>query len=74
MIGKHEEVTESALKRMRYLKACVHESQRMKPAIPGLNRETTQDMVLAGYQIPGRTVVTYSNLLAMIDEKNFPEP
>jgi len=74
VIGKNEEVTESALKRMRYLKACVHESQRMKPAIPGLNRETTQDMVLGGYQIPSGTVVTYWNLLAMNDEKNFPEP
>ena len=73
MIGKHEEVTESALKRMRCLKACMHESQRRKPAIPGLNRETTQDMALVGYQIASGTVVTYWNLLAMNDEKNFPE-
>ena len=74
VIGKNEKVTESALKRMRFLKACVHESQRMKPAIPGLNRETTQDMVLGGYQIPAGTVVTYWNMLAMNNEKNFPEP
>ena len=59
---------------MRFLKACVHESQRMKPAVAGLNRETTQDMVLGSYQIPAGTVVTYWNMLAMNNEKNFPEP
>ena len=74
VIGKNEKVTESALKRMRFLKACVHESQRMKPAVAGLNRETTQDMVLGSYQIPAGTVVTYWNMLAMNNEKNFPEP
>ena len=74
VIGKDKEVTESAMKRMRYLKACVHESQRRNPAVPGLNRETTQDMVLGGYQIPTGTVVTYWNMLAMNDEKNFVEP
>ena len=74
VIGKNEKVTESALKRMRFLKACVHESQRMKPAVLGLNRTTIQDMVLGGYQIPAGTVVTYWNMLAMNNEKNFPEP
>ena len=37
VIGKDKEVTEPAMKRMRYLKACVHESQRRNPAVPGLN-------------------------------------
>jgi cytochrome P450 len=74
VIGKNKEVTESDLKRMRYLKACVHESRRLKPAVPGFNRETTQDMVLGGYQIPRGTLVTYWNMLAMTDEKNFSEP
>ena len=45
---------------MRYLKASVHESQRVKPAISALKRETTQDTVLGSCQ---RMVVTYCNLL-----------
>ena len=45
---------------MRYLKASLHESQRVKPAISALKRETTQDTVLGSCQ---RTVVTYCNLL-----------
>ena len=38
----------------------MHESQRVKPAISALKRETTQDTVLGSCQ---RMVVTYYNLL-----------
>ena len=35
-----------------YLKAFIHESQRLLPAVSGMSRITQKDMVLAGYQIP----------------------
>jgi len=73
VIGK-ERITETKIKKMKYLKACLHECQRIKPAISGFNRRTQVDMVLAGYQIPAGTVVGYLTWLNMTDSKHFDNP
>ena len=74
VIGPKEVVTEAKLKRMRYLKACLHESQRMHPAAMGSGRETQQEMVLGGYQIPKGIRVNAMNILTMMEESHFEEP
>ena len=50
-------ITESGIKKMKYLKACLHESQRLKNATYGMSRITQTDMVLEGYQVPKGTNV-----------------
>ena len=74
VVGERGQVTEAKIKKLRYLKACLHESQRMKPAVMGFNRETQQDMVLGGYRIPSGTVVGAMVMLTMNQEDNFPDP
>ena len=75
VVGERGRVTEAKLKKLRYLKACVKESQRMKPAVQGISRETQQDMVLGGgYQIPSGTVVGVMMMLTMNQEENFDNP
>ena len=50
-------ITESSIKKMKYLKACLHECQRLNPAAFGLSRTTQTDMVLEGYQVPKGKIV-----------------
>lgn len=45
-LGEEARVTETSLTRLRYLKACLTESQRMLPAIFGTTRQTTVSYVL----------------------------
>ena len=52
VMGTNEPISETKLNQMRYLKACLHESQRVSPAVFGFSRKTQVDMVLEGYQIP----------------------
>ena len=58
IIGK-EPISESKLNQMRYLKACLHESQRVSPAVFGFSRQSQVDMVLEGYQIPKGVQIRY---------------
>jgi len=69
-----EKITEAKIKKMKYLKACLHESQRIKPAIMGFNRRTQVDMVLAGYQIPKGEVIGYMTCVNMNDSEHFENP
>ena len=54
-------ITESSIKKMKYLKACFHECQRINPATFGLSRTTQTDMVLEGYQVPEGKIIRYSS-------------
>lgn len=71
---KNEPITESKLNKMRYLKACLHESQRMLPAIVGSSRVAQEDYVLSGYQIPKGTLVINYNQVASNCSENFKNP
>lgn len=57
VLGPNGQMTEAALSKMKYLKACQTESQRILPATFGSSRLTTQDMVFGDYQIPAGTTV-----------------
>ena len=67
-------ITERKLNQMKYLKACLHESQRLNPAVFGSSRTTQTDMVLEGYHIPKGVWVNYCIMLAMRNPKQFLEP
>lgn len=45
-------LTAENLNRMPYFKACLKESMRMAPIVPGTVRATGRNIVLEGYQIP----------------------
>lgn len=45
-------LTEETLNHMPYLKACMKESMRVQPLIPGHLRASGQDIILNGYQVP----------------------
>ena len=72
--GKDDAITESKLNKMRYLKACLHESQRIFPATIGTSRIAETDCVILGYQIPKGTMLIYYNQIASNNPENFENP
>jgi len=74
IIGPHGEMTETALAKMKYMKACQTESQRIAPATFGSSRRTDKDMVLGGYEIPKGITVIRSGSSSSNDPRNFSEP
>ena len=74
VIGPHGKMTESALTKMRYMKACQTESQRIVPAVFGSSRRTIKDISLHGYSIPKGTTVLRVSSSSSNDPSNFLEP
>jgi cytochrome P450 len=49
-LGKH--LTVKDLNELKYLKACIQETNRLTPTVPAFARRIRQDMNLQGYHIP----------------------
>lgn len=45
-------LTAEGLNSLSYLKACIKETQRLKPIAVGILRNTGADLVLGGYSVP----------------------
>ena len=73
-VVKDGEITESKLNQMKYLKACLHESQRLNPAVIGFSRTVPTDIALGGYQVPQGTMVSCFTRNLMVDPRNFDDP
>jgi len=73
-IGPTGNMTESALGKMRYLKACQTESQRIAPAVFGTGRRAEEGLVIGGYQIPAGSTVLRVGSISSNDPANFPNP
>ena len=69
-----EEIDETKMSQMRYLKACLSESQRLLPMTIGTARITPVDMVLSGYRIPKGTFVLRGGQVMSNNPANFHEP
>ena len=67
-------MTESALAKMKYLKACQTESQRILPAIFGSGRRAEEGLVIGGYQIPKGATVLRCGSMSSNDPANFENP
>jgi len=74
IIGPDGKMTESALGKMKYLKACQTESQRIAPAIFGSSRRPDKDLVIRGYTIPKGTTVLQCGSSSSSDPENFANP
>jgi len=74
IIGPEGKMTESALAKMKYLKACQTESQRILPAIFGTGRRAEEGLVIGGYQIPKGAGVVRCGSMSSNDPANFVNP
>ncbi|XP_022257215.1 cytochrome P450 302a1, mitochondrial-like [Limulus polyphemus] len=68
------EITSERLARMPYLKACVKESFRLSPTIPGIMRILPEDVCLSGYQIPAGTPIFTQFMVTCQLPQYFPNP
>ena len=75
VIGSDDvKIDEAKLNELKYLKACLSESQRMLPVTVGTARISQVDMVLSGYQVPKGTFVLRGGTVMSNDSANFEEP
>ena len=74
VVGAEGKLTESALGKMKYMKAVQLESQRILPAIWGTSRYFERDVVIGGYRIPKETTVVKAGSFTAMDDKNFVDP
>jgi len=74
VIGPDGNMTEAALVKMKFLKACQTESQRMLPAIFGGSRRIQEDIVIGGYEIPKGTILLRAGSVSSNDAANFENP
>ncbi|XP_018401084.1 PREDICTED: probable cytochrome P450 12a5, mitochondrial [Cyphomyrmex costatus] len=67
-------LTKESLKDMPYLKACIKESLRLRPAFPYLTRLLPSEISLHGYTIPKGTFVIMANQITSQREEHFEDP
>lgn len=68
-IGDNEEITDSHIGKMSYLKAVTRETHRLLPVAPGNIRTSSKEMVLSGYRIPaGVQIAMHHDWVCMQDE------
>ena len=67
-------LTPSMLSRMRYLKAVIRETHRVKPVVPMNARAAGRDLVVKGYRIPKGTNCFIEHEYASTDERYFTDP
>ncbi|XP_059096485.1 probable cytochrome P450 49a1 [Tigriopus californicus] len=67
-------ITESSLKKMRYLKACIKESARLTPIITFHLRLMQEDFSVKGFKIPAGTMGMWSTILTGRDPKYVDNP
>ncbi|XP_014227712.1 probable cytochrome P450 49a1 [Trichogramma pretiosum] len=61
------------LDQLKYLKACVRETQRMYPVVIGNGRCTQKDTVICGYQVPKGVHVVFQHWVISNSERYFPK-
>nr|AVL92833.1 CYP450 [Locusta migratoria] len=62
------------LQNMKYLEMVIKESLRLYPSVPFIARRATQDIQIAGYNIPESTTLTLHIYHAHRDPDHWPEP
>ena len=67
-------LTQEKFSQLRYIKACLMESQRMCPAASSSVRRIQSDITVGGYLIPKGSQVVNSIYVNGQNPKNFPEP
>ncbi|XP_077564877.1 putative cytochrome P450 301a1, mitochondrial [Haemaphysalis longicornis] len=60
--------------KLPYLKACLKESMRLNPSVPGIYRKLNQDVVMSGYRIPAGVPIFADIFVSGRAEENFERP
>lgn len=60
--------------RLPYLNACVKESMRLTPSVPGIVRKLNHDTILSGYLIPAKTTIYLQTMVASQLDNHFSKP
>ena len=68
------QVREDGLKRMKYLRACSQESQRLLPVTSGLARKTQRELTLSGHLVPAGTPVSHWAFVRTSQASHFSQP
>ncbi|KAL1486985.1 hypothetical protein MTO96_046724, partial [Rhipicephalus appendiculatus] len=66
-----QETQSSSDTALPYLKACIRETLRLHPIIPGVNLKLKRDIVMSGYHIPANVVLRTEWFVAGRLEDNF---
>jgi len=65
--------TAQELGKMLFFQACLKESFRLFPTVPSISRMTPDDIVLAGYHIPAKTLCLFNWTIIHRDARHFPD-
>ncbi|XP_071452702.1 probable cytochrome P450 49a1 [Hetaerina americana] len=71
--NKNDAITEDKLEDMKYLKACLKESIRILPIVPGNLRCTVKDTVLSNYNVPKGTNIIMPSIISVTSDEIFPQ-
>ncbi|KAK7345107.1 hypothetical protein VNO77_15556 [Canavalia gladiata] len=74
VIGKDKIVEESNIANLPYLQAIVKETLRLHPPTPFVLRESTENCIIAGYNIPAKTPVLTNVWAICRDPKHWDNP
>ncbi|KAK3927038.1 putative cytochrome P450 12a5, mitochondrial [Frankliniella fusca] len=69
---KSKPISKEQLEKLKYLRACIKETMRVMPIIAANFRDTGNDVVLGGYQVPKGTVTAMPTNELFMDEEYFP--
>jgi len=67
-------ITESKIKKMKYLRACAQESHRLRPVAAGVGRRTQVPMVLSDYHVPRGVSVQYLAFVSSSCASQYDDP
>ena len=67
-------ITESKIKKMKYLRACAQESHRLRPVAVGVGRRTQVPMVLSNYHVPKGVSVQYLAFVSSSCASQYDDP
>ncbi|CAK8680194.1 unnamed protein product [Clavelina lepadiformis] len=72
---KKDNISGKTLQGLKYLHACVRETQRLFPLTLGFSRIIPKDLILSGYLVPKDTLVlNVGNIMNNRDERFFKDP
>ena len=74
VLGDRTEISYQDALDLKYCNCIFKEALRLYPPAAAINRLTTDELNIKGYQIPSNTVVQLSSYISGRLEKNFPNP